>query len=99
MSKHILAVMNGDKMAITYRGETREFEARRHPVHAMYYARSVFSGKVGFSGTKNWPVEVILWDSGNIALNGGFANKGKLANVVGWFNPESENNSQFKGKR
>lgn len=88
----------GKTLAVTYRGETRVFPAR--DLGACVLATNVFATKFK-TGAKLWPAEVALWKkSGKAAVQqGGFSNKGGATQLVGWWNPGSNVNSQYRGRR
>lgn len=96
--KQVTAKMiNETTMEVTYRGESRQFNA--YKCGDRFCARNVFSGKFR-TGSKLWPMEVLLWDSGNVTIcSGGFSNKGGATGLVGWFNANSQYNTQHNGAR
>jgi hypothetical protein len=85
-------------VSVTYCGETRTFKG--HKWEDRVFAHSVFAAKFK-TGTKLWPMDVTYWiGSGNLNIQqGGFSNKGGARGLVGWWNPESQANSQYKGQR
>lgn len=96
--KQVTAKMiDAETMEVTYRNESRQFKA--HRINDRVYARNVFCGKFR-TGSKLWPMEVIVWDSGNVTVcNGGFSNKGGVTSLVGWYDAESKYNTQHNGAR
>lgn len=101
MSAPITASYNAEtrQLAVTYRGETREFPVN-YDGGRYVVAYNVFSGKFK-TGAKLWPLAVYFWHENSAAnvQQGGFSNKGGATGLVGWWNPGSAANSQYKGKR
>ena len=94
---NIESVVNADQtVTITYRGESRTFPAF-FSRDGRVFIRDVFSGKFR-SGTKLWPLEVIIWESGNTTVcSGGYSNKGGATIIVGWWNEDSKADTQSGG--
>lgn len=91
------------QMEVTYRGETRAFDAYLNKSvtdekYDQWRASCVFFGRFR-SGSKVWPVRVILKASGNVELDGGYSNKGGIASITGWYKADSANISQANGQR
>ncbi len=86
-------------LAITFQGETRTFSCYC-VMNERVTAPSVFSGRFR-TGTKRWPLSATLWfKSGNLVIdNGGFANKGGVVAITGWWDADNKANTQHKGAR
>lgn len=93
---------SANTMDVTYRGETRTFRAlpiKRGEKIERVIANNVMSAKFR-SGNKLWPASVTLWASGNAVVDtAGFSNKGGARIITGWWNDESNHNSQHNGAR
>lgn len=80
-------------LSVTYRNETRDFPCYELGTHAL--ASNVFSAKFR-SGEKLWPCGVTYSLQTNTACvqAGGHSNKGGANIIVGWWNKDSQHNTQ-----
>lgn len=94
----IVATLDGKKLTVNYKGESRVFDAWANGERA--WASRVFGGKFK-TGTKIWPLSVTVWfKSGNVVIdNGGYSNKGGVTSVTGWFNADNPNATKSHGAR